>query len=132
MGEDKNTTDLSGVAGFFNDYQASRPPNTQPVRIQKPKPTPVKAKPSPKKKTSEPKTSKTVRQAQSAPIKARQGRPPGVKPKTGPVREKVTIYVSKDLMNEFRERSWDERKNIGVLVESALIDYKERNFKDSQ
>ena len=131
MGENKNTTDLSGVASFFNDYQASRPPNTEPVKVQESKPAPTKEPTSPRKQTSGSKVSKTAktRKPESTSVKARQGRPPGVKAGSGPLREKATFYVSKKLMNDYRNWSWEQRMNVGPLIEKALADYKRRYFK---
>jgi len=52
---------------------------------------------------------------------ARRGRPPGRGTGEGGTKEKVTIRISKELMDKFRDRSWDERCQVGELVEKAML-----------
>ena len=66
----------------------------------------LKAKPSPKPRAA-----------------ARRGRPPGQKAGEPVLREKVTLRLSAELMAEYRDWSWEERCQLGELVERALTQY---------
>ena len=44
----------------------------------------------------------------------------------GVPKEKVTLRIGKGLMDEYREWSWDERCQLGELVERALAQYARR------
>jgi hypothetical protein len=68
---------------------------------------------------------------QKAPISrkrsfTRRGRPPGGKLKATAPKEKVTLRVNADLIAEYRDWSWDERCQLGELVERALYAYRDR------
>ena len=60
---------------------------------------------------------------------ARRGRPPGKKAGEGADKEKVTLRLSKELMDEYREWSWDERCQLGELVERALSQYHKHRLR---
>jgi uncharacterized protein (DUF4415 family) len=62
--------------------------------------------------------------ASSGRTQARRGRPPGKKAGDAADKEKVTLRLSKKLMDEYREWSWEERCQLGELVERALIRYR--------
>ncbi len=51
---------------------------------------------------------------------ARRGRPPNRKGSPPPRREKVTLRVDAALIARYREWSWEERRQLGELVEAAL------------
>jgi hypothetical protein len=57
-------------------------------------------------------------------MKTRRGRPPGKKNDDAAEKEKVTLRLNKELMNEYRNWSWEERCQLGELVERALIQYR--------
>lgn len=60
-------------------------------------------------------------------IKARQGRPPGRQSGKGTRKAKATLRVSAELMDDYREWSWEERCNLGELVERALEEHRRRH-----
>jgi uncharacterized protein (DUF4415 family) len=60
---------------------------------------------------------------------ARRGRPPGKKAGEGANKEKVTLRLGKELMDEYRDWSWDEHCQLGELVERALIQYRSRRIR---
>ena len=69
----------------------------------------------------------------TARIAARRGRPPGQKPGVAADKEKVTLRLNKDLMDDYREWSWEERCQLGELVERAMIQHrKQRSRQKSQ
>jgi uncharacterized protein (DUF4415 family) len=59
--------------------------------------------------------------------RARLGRPPGKSSNDSPAKEKATLRISTELMSEYRDWSWDERCQLGELVERALADYRRRH-----
>lgn len=130
-------TDLKGIEGYFNDYDSPNPPNTQPVRIEKSKQTSSTPKqkasgdqPTKRSQQHSPVTaSKPVAGTGQTPskVKAPQGRPPGIKSGEGEPKAKATFYIRASLMDFYREWAWDERCNVGQLVDRALSDYKRRN-----
>ncbi len=54
---------------------------------------------------------------------ARRGRPPGLRTGEGASKEKTTLRLDKPLMDEYRDWSWEERCQMGELVERALVEY---------
>lgn len=56
-------------------------------------------------------------------IHARRGRPPNQEAGPPPKREKVTLRIGANLIARYRERSWDERRQLCELVEDALRAY---------
>lgn len=57
---------------------------------------------------------------------ARLGRPPGPRRKPTPPKDKVTLRIDAELLADYREWSWDERCQLGELVERALIEFRKR------
>jgi uncharacterized protein (DUF4415 family) len=73
------------------------------------------------------------RQNAPARTQARRGRPPGRRAGEAADKEKVTLRLGKELMDEYREWSWEERCQLGELVERALNQYrKQRSRQKSQ
>jgi hypothetical protein len=60
---------------------------------------------------------------QQSRIRARVGRPPA-SPSEALSREKMTVRISPELIDEYRDWSWDARKPLSRLVEAALVDYR--------
>ena len=60
---------------------------------------------------------------------ARRGRPPGRKAGEVGEKEKVTLRLSKELVEEYRDWSWDERCQFGELVERALSQYRKQRIR---
>ena len=59
-------------------------------------------------------------------VKARRGRPTGKRTSASP-REKVTLRISRHLVADYRDWSWDARCNFSHLVERALDEYRHRH-----
>lgn len=59
---------------------------------------------------------------------ARRGRPPGNKSGASVGKEKVTLRIDSTLIADYRERSWDQRCQLGELVQKALEFYRRRNW----
>ena len=59
--------------------------------------------------------------------RASLGRPPGKAEGTSPRREKTTLRIEAELMSNYRDWSWEERCQLGELVERALADYRHRH-----
>lgn len=87
---------------------------TDAANIEQAAPPAAKAKPRP---PAQPKTH------------ARRGRPPGRKAGEGGEKEKVTLRLSKELVEEYRDWSWDERCQFGELVERALSQYRKQRIR---
>jgi hypothetical protein len=66
----------------------------------------------------------TPRRTGLARPQARRGRPPGKRVGEAVDKEKVTLRLSKELMDEYREWSWEDRCQLGELVERALSQYR--------
>ena len=70
--------------------------------------------------TPAPKPTKTTRGRPGKRSHARAGRPPG-KVSTNPQpREKLTVRIDADLVEKYRDWSWDARCNLGELVGRAM------------
>ncbi len=63
---------------------------------------------------------------------ARRGRPPGQKAGETVSREKVTLRLSGELMAEYRDWSWEERCQLGELVERALTHYQKQRQRKAR
>lgn len=59
-------------------------------------------------------------------VEARRGRPVGKRTSALP-REKVTLRISRHLVADYRDWSWDARCNFSHLVERALAEYRHRH-----
>jgi uncharacterized protein (DUF4415 family) len=63
----------------------------------------------------------------AATSRARLGRPPGKKSSNRRPKEKATLRIDTELMSDYRDWSWDERCQLGELVERALAEYRSRH-----
>ena len=100
---------------------ATAPPTPEPVPPKAAEPTEAAA------------TAVNTRQKPAERPVARRGRPPGKQAGDAADKEKVTLRLGKALMDEYREWSWEERCQLGELVERALIQYhKNRHRQKSQ
>lgn len=61
-------------------------------------------------------------------VKTRMGRPPGVKSGEAALKDKTSLALDRDLMDRYREKSWEERCQFGELIERALRDYAARKW----
>ena len=62
-------------------------------------------------------------------VEARRGRPVGKRTSASP-REKVTLRISRNLVADYRDWSWDARCNLSRLVEKALAEYRNQHRLD--
>jgi uncharacterized protein (DUF4415 family) len=99
---------LEGIQGILGSYVTPpKPAPTAPVKTRE-------AKLSPDRKTPTRK-------------RTRLGRPPGKSSGVTKPKEKATLRIDTELMSDYREWSWDERCQLGELVERALADYRRRH-----
>lgn len=64
----------------------------------------------------------------SPPKKARLGRPPQTLA-SDTDRQKVTVRIQPDLIDAYRDQSWEARCSLSHLVERAMSEYR-RQFRD--
>lgn len=60
-------------------------------------------------------------------VEARRGRPVGRRVSGPSSTEKVTLRISRHLVAEYRDWSWDARCNLSHLVERALAEFRSRH-----
>ncbi len=60
--------------------------------------------------------------------RARLGRPPTTESQ-GSMRQKVTFRIRPDLIDAYRDQSWEARGSLSRLVEKAMSEYR-RQFRD--
>jgi hypothetical protein len=89
---------------------------TEPVALDAP---PVKK---PEKRANTFHTQTTDNPCNRSVTRARLGRPPQLSSR-GTAREKVTFRIRPDLIEGYRDWSWDARMSVSHLVEAALDDY---------
>lgn len=65
-------------------------------------------------------------------LSSRRGRPLGRKPGTMPLKQKTSVWLSASLIARYREWSWEDRCNLGELIERALVEYRRRHDKPSK
>lgn len=59
----------------------------------------------------------------------RMGRPPGIKSGSGRPKDKTSLSLDLELMDYYRDQTWQEQCQLGELVERALEDYAARTWK---
>ena len=64
--------------------------------------------------------------APSRPAGSRRGRPLGKAASPALPKEKVTLWLTADLIATYRDWSWEARSQFSHLVEKALTDYYQR------
>ncbi len=67
-----------------------------------------------------PKSSKPARDRPEKRSHARAGRPPGKVSAKAQPREKLTVRIDAELVETYRDWSWDARCNLGELVGRAM------------
>jgi len=131
---------VGGISGVLSGITSTKHPPEQTPKLP-PKPAP-KTEPN-QALTSTPnhnQESNPIEPKSNAPIpfpdhstpvktKARQGRPPGRKNGTGTHKEKATVWVSSEVLENYRDWSWDMRMPLGELMEQALHDFYKRRKK---
>lgn len=107
-------TSSTGVKGFFEDYaKKGSLPNAKAVRVENAE--------QPKSALPE----QTARGGKQMKKRARTGRPPGVPSGSRSAKAKATMHIDATLMDFYRDWSWEERCNLGQLIERAMLLYKE-------
>jgi uncharacterized protein (DUF4415 family) len=125
---------LKGVGGVLSNLISPEPPT---VALPEPAAKPAPAALSPETPTPDSfdhpapaaTSEKPSRKAQGR-IAARRGRPPGQRAGEAADKEKVTLRLNKEMMDDYREWSWEERCQLGELVERAMLQY--RKHRDRQ
>ena len=83
----------------------------------------------PKPEPSEP-ARPTPRDKPEKKVHARAGRPPGKQLRNAQRREKLTVRIDADLLEKYRDWSWDARCNLGELVGRAMRLYLKNRRRD--
>jgi uncharacterized protein (DUF4415 family) len=121
---------LRGVGGVLGGLISPEPAAPVPQEAPAPLPPPSipaeEARAEPEALPSPPAAAEKPRQKPQARPQARRGRPPGQRAGEAAEKEKVTLRLPKELMDDYREWSWEERCQLGELVERALIQYRKR------
>ena len=106
---------LAGIQGVLGNYVT---PTSDKAPLPKPRPV------------SQQRTARSSDKSSTASERrksARLGRPPGKSHKNALPKEKATLRIDAELMADYREWSWEERCQLGELVERALADYRRRH-----
>jgi uncharacterized protein (DUF4415 family) len=115
---------LKGVGGVLGGLLSPEPPASELLLEPATGPIPaVVAEPATDEQPVAPAAKAKLRHPAHTRIQVRRGRPPGSKTGEGADKEKVTLRLSKELMDEYRDWSWDKRCQLGELVEEALNQY---------
>lgn len=77
---------------------------------------------------SKPETDQQPNRETKIPQRTLTGRPQGRKNGEGQPKSRATVWVSTELIEEYRNRVWDERCHLGELIERALQEYKQRHW----
>ncbi len=109
---------LKGVGGVLGKLLSEETPATPSQEIPNP------SEPSPTPTVLD--RSVDIEPPESRRPGARLGRPPGPQTGQGTRKEKVTLRLDKSLMDDYRDWSWEERCQLGELVERALVAYLEK------
>lgn len=128
---------LKGVGGVLTGLISSEPVQPALAETASPplieEPAPEAERPDETEPPAQPPASDKPRQKPQGRIAARRGRPPGQKLGEATDKEKVTLRLNKELMDDYRDWSWEERCQVGELVEKALLQYrKHRTRQKSQ
>jgi len=89
---------ITGIGGVLGEIISDEPPTSGSSE-----PAPSSSQLKPKKKSH-----------------ARAGRPPGKLSSKTRRREKLTVRIDADLVEKYRDWSWDARCNLGELVGRAM------------
>lgn len=124
---------LKGVGGVLGGLISPEPPasvlSEPPLKSTPPAAEAESADAEPAEQPAPPVAKAKPRSSAQPKIQARRGRPPGRKAGEAGDKEKVTLRLSKELVEEYRDWSWDERCQFGELVERALSQYRSRRTR---
>jgi hypothetical protein len=115
-----------GVIGSLTQPPKASPKTNQEPVEKETRPPAREAKPAPRKPAVEPQ-----REPPPPRLKVRTGRMPGRQDKPRVPKEKATVYISAEVMGEYREWTWECRCYLGELIEQAMRDYYRRQRKKS-
>lgn len=113
--------EMKGVKGVLGNLVSVGPVSPASVEADKPPKDHPSERPS-----REVEPSSAVPDAGPRTHVARKGRPPGPREGESVAKEKVTLRIDKALMDAYRDWSWEERCQLGELVERALVKYRDR------
>lgn len=114
---------LKGVGGVLEGIISPEPPI--PEQPETPSQSIQESSPLPAPQTvATPQPRRTSPAVVSPSRGARRGRPPGQKAGEGADKEKITLRISKALADDYRDWSWEERCQLGELVERAMTHYR--------
>ena len=123
---------LKGVGGVLGGLISPEPESpAQPEPFHSPIADAPPAEAAKSEATERPVAAGKPRPKQEGRIAARRGRPPGQKSGEAAEKEKekVTLRLSKELIDDYRDWSWEERCQIGELVERALLHYRKQQAR---
>ena len=122
---------LKGVGGVLGNLLSPEPaPPPEAADIASPLP-PAQAEP-PAIIEQPPPPAESPRPKPQARIATRRGRPPGKKEAVDSEKEKVTLRLSKALVDDYRDWTWEERCQLGELIERAMQQYRKHRRQKSQ
>jgi len=107
-------TQVRGIAGFADGIlsaQAPRPPSRFPSQVAKPAP-------SARQRIGPAYRSQIV-------IAVRRGRPAGDCPAVPVPKEKVTVWITSNLIAEYRDWTWKAPRQLSHLIRACLSRYRE-------
>lgn len=122
--------DRTGIDGFFDDLE-EKPGKVDSVVETKPTSKPVEkleTKTTKDRRKTEPKADVERKIEEPARSMTPTGRPAGKKDGEGPLKRRATLWLPVELVEAYRERTWQERCHLGELVERALREYEDRNW----
>jgi uncharacterized protein (DUF4415 family) len=117
---------LKGVGGVLGGLLSPEPSTHAPLEPAIVAAQAIAVEPENTEQAAPPEPKAKLRHSAHPKNYARRGRPPGKKAGDGEGKEKVTLRLGKELMDEYRDWSWDEHCQLGELVERALIQYRSR------
>jgi uncharacterized protein (DUF4415 family) len=106
---------LGNINGILDQFLSDKQPDAE---VGKTTPTVV---------STPPKTPNTDSLPTSEmPIQVRRGRPPGKALLPNPPKEKVTLWLNQDLVAQYRDWSWEARRQLSPLIEEAMREYRRK------
>jgi uncharacterized protein (DUF4415 family) len=123
---------LKGVGGVLGGLLSPEPPTSTSSEPAINPTVDSTVEPASNEQAAIPVVKATVRHPAHPKTHARRGRPPGSKAGEGADKEKVTLRLNKELMDAYRDWSWDKRCQVGELVEEALAQHISRRRQKSQ
>ena len=129
--------DRTGIDGFFDDLEepSQTKPTVEPNSVTKPVGTTKSKKPSHRRTTKSRQEQTHDDRKTESPLPKRgtpTGRPPGRQDGKGPLKRRTTLWLPVELMDAYRERTWHDRCHLNEIVERALQEYREQNWRETK